>query len=704
MLCNFNNYGPYAEFVQTGKMIVDISTININNYHEHLNSILNIMRDGIETEFVQSTFITIDFGNGVIIELYIIDYFFNLIMWYLMIRTNEPIEPKHIFFETAITKNTIKNYIDDNFIDINRKKYTNIELNQIISDTLENYKYIDEFSMYLCNTINLEDTIDLMNKYPEFNDIIHLDLSKVPLEDVKNVGLEYTMKAIDYIKNSDHCLADSFRAGEGINPKQFKEFSINIGSKPDGKGGAFPSIINNNFLTGGVNDLLSYFIESSTGRTAQILTKMNVGSSGHFARLLGLNNMDTIIYPDSNYSCDSKNFEIIKLNDYKMLEMFENRYFRTSPNSMEYLMKPKMFKHLIGQTVYFRSPMTCASNSRGQGICYKCYGDLAHTNHDINIGKLAAEELSSKLTQILLSAKHLLESLVKKIEWTKGFFDIFEVEGNIIKLIEDNNYKGYKLLIDPNSIDLEDEDDEYTYNEFIEEFEVETPSGDVLKFHTINADNNKPDRIYIGIDLNEIIRKKGEPVDGKISINLNDLKDSDIFLMLIHNNELSRTLDKLKDIIDKNNVTKLMNRHELLQSMIETVIEGGLNVSAIHCEVILSNQLRHVDDILERPEWQYPNEPCSILTLNQALLNNPSVVITLSYQRLSKTLYNPLTFRKNKPSFMDLFFIEKPSEFLNSTEIVNAKKSDDLDQGLRPAIIFYPEEKMITETEDDKDV
>ncbi len=698
MLSNLNNYGPYAELVQTGKMIVDVSTININNYQTHLNSILNIMRDGIETDFVQSTFITVEFGNGVTVELSIMDYFFNIIMWYLMVRTNVPIEPKHIFFEEAITKNVIKDYIDDHFIDINRKKYSNIELNQIISDTLETYKYIDEFSMYLCNTINLEDTIDLMNKYPEFNDIIHADLSRIPLEDVKNIGMDYTNKAIAYIKNSDHCLADSFRAGEGINPKQFKEFSVNIGSKPDGKGGAFPSIINTNFLTGGVNDLLSYFIESSTGRTAQILTKMNVGSSGHFARLLGLNNMDTIIYPDSNYSCDTKNFEAIKMNDYKMLEMFENRYFRTSPNSMEYLMKPKVFKHLIGETLYFRSPMTCASNSRGHGVCYKCYGDLAHTNNDINIGKLAAEELSSKLTQILLSAKHLLESLVKKMSWTKGFFDIFEVEGNIIKLIEDNNYKGYKLLIDPNSIFLEDEYDNYEYNEYINEFEIETPSGEIFKFNTLDADN-----IYIGIDLNEIIRKKGEPADGKIVINLNDLKESDIFLMLIHNNELSRTLDKLKDIIDKNGVTKSMNRHQLLQAMIETVIEGGLKVNAIHCEVILSNQLRHVDDILEQPEWQYPNEPCNILTLNQALLNNPSVVITLSYQRLSKTLYNPLTFRKNKPSFMDLFFIEKPSEFLNSTEIVEAKKSDDLDQGLRSAIIFYPEEKNITETEDDKD-
>ncbi len=700
MLENFNNYGPYAELVQNGKMIVDVSTINIDNYNNHLKSILNILRDGIETEFVQSTFITVDFGNGNIADLTIIDYFFNLVMWYLMVRTMEPINPQHLFFDEAITKNTIKKYIDNHFIEINRKKFSNIELNQIISDTLETYKYIDDFSMYLCNTINLEDTIELMNKYPEFNDIIHADLSKVPLEDVKNVGMELTYKAVDYIKNSDHCLSNSFRAGEGINIKQYKEFSINIGSKPDGKGGVFPAIINSSFLTGGVNDLLSYFIESSTGRTAQILTKMNVGSSGHFARLLGLNNMDTIIHPDPNYICDTKNFQVVKITNHKMLEMFENRYFRLSPNGVEYIMKPRKFKHLVGETLYFRSPMTCASNSRNQGICYRCYGDLAHTNHDINIGKLSAEILSAILTQILLSAKHLLESLVKKIEWRnqRTFFDIFEIEGNIVKLIEDFNYKGYKLLIDPNNIFLEDEYDDYEYNEYITEFEVESSEGNILKFSTKDSDN-----IYIGVDLNEIIRKKGEPVDGKISINLIDLKDSAIFLLMIHNNELSRTLDKLKDIIDKNSITKSMNRHQLLQAMLETVIEGNLNVDAVHCEVILSNQIRHIDNVLERAEWQYPDEPCDILTLNQALMNNPSIVITLSYQRLTKTLYNPLTFRKNAPSFMDLFFIEKPSEFLNSTEIVQSKKKiDEEDDVLKPAIIFYPKETTEEELDCDE--
>jgi hypothetical protein len=434
VLENLKNYNMYAEFVKNPKeFTVDVSSINMQNWNDNFTGILNILRDGIETDFVQNTFLKLDFGNNKVIDLSITDYFFNLIMWYLIVRTGEQIKPRHLFFEEAITRKAIKNYIDKFFIEVNRKKLSNIELNNIIDDTLHQYAKVDIFYAYLANTINLEDTISLMKQNDEFNNIIHADLSNIPLEDVRDVGQNLTSRAIDIMKNSkhllgyDHCLADSWRAKEGINEKQYKEFAINIGSKPNGMGGVYPVIINKSFITGGVNDLMSYLIESSTGRIAQILSKNNVGDSGHFARLLGLNNTDTFLHEDPNYVCDTKNFQeqyITKDN----LKMFKDRYYRRIPNGMEYIIK-ETDTFLIGETILLRSPMTCASHTRGEGICYRCYGDLAYTNNDINIGKIAAEEISSKLTQILLSAKHLLETVIKKIEWTESFFDYFEIEG-----------------------------------------------------------------------------------------------------------------------------------------------------------------------------------------------------------------------------------------------------------------------------------
>lgn len=709
MLENYNNYGPYVNLIKNGTLIINVADININNWDNHFNSILNIFKDGIETEYVQGLFITVDFGNNDNVDLTIFDYFFNLIMWYLIIRTNGSIRPKHIFFEESITRKIIKNYIDEFFIDENRKNFSNIELNNIIDDALYHYSVIDQFSNYFANTINLEDTMNLMNKSKEFNDILHIDLSGVSIEDVKTVGMNYTNRAIDIMKNSkkllgyDHCLADSWRSEEGINPKQYKEFSVNIGSKPDGRGGVFPVIINKSFISGGVADILSNFIESSVGRIAQILAKMNVGTSGSFARLLGLNNMDSTLHKDPNYICDTKAYEEIFIKDDKFLHMLNNRYYRLDPKGMEFMLKEKKDKNLIGKKIYLRSPITCASYARGEGICYRCYGDLAYTTRDVNIGRIASEELSSKLTQILLSAKHLLETKIKKLKWSKNFFDIFEVEGNIIKLVPDVNFKDYKIIIDPDNINLENEEDykkndyddedggsDSMYNEYITDFIIETSDKELITINTADYD-----KLYIGSDLNNIIRKKGEPVDGKISINLNDLKDVSIFYLIIHNNELSKTLGKLKEMLDKNSVTKSMDRHQLLQSIIEIVLEGGLDVSSIHCEIILSNQIRSVDEILEKPKWEYPNEPYEILTLNQALTNNPSVVISLSYQRLSKALYNPLTFRKNAPSFMDLFFMEKPQSYLNSKDIKPAVKETDKEQNLISPAYFVDKSKEV---------
>ena len=95
--------------------------------------------------------------------------------------------------------------------------------------------------------------------------------------------------------------------------------------------------------------------------------------------------------------------------------MYDMRFYRFNEKGIEYLLDAEKDQHLIGQTLLFRSPQTCASAARGNGICYRCYGNLAYANRNINIGQIAAEQLSSIYTQTLLSAKHLLESAIIKM-------------------------------------------------------------------------------------------------------------------------------------------------------------------------------------------------------------------------------------------------------------------------------------------------
>ena len=712
MLDHYEMYGPFEQFAKTGVCDIDVSDITIATWDSYYEGLLNMFKDGIESDTIHNGYATIRFiDQNEECQLYMVDIFFNLVMWYLIIFSGGKIEPKHIYFPENITGDSIKKYIDNFFIRVNRKSMENIQINNLIDDCLTKLSVVDQFSMYFANTINLEDSIDLMKANPAFYDTIHADLSGVPIEDVKSAGMDITNNAIDMMKNAkpfigrDHCLADSWRAGEGVNPRQYKEFSINIGSKPNGQGGVFPSIINKSFITGGVNDPLSLFIDSSTGRTAQLYSKVNVGDSGAFARILGLNNTDTFINHDNPiiYDCHSPNYQIITIKNKKFLSMYKDRYYRFDPMGEEFVISEDD-EFLIGKTIYLRSPMTCLSRAKGRGVCYRCYGDLAYTNHDINIGKIAAEILTSQLTQRLLSAKHLLETIIKKMKWVAEFNTYFEIDGNIIELAPDLNLKGYNLLIDAESICMENEDDfqktEYDddsfsgedmehYNEYITEFFIETPAGEIITISTEDSD-----KLYITNELNDVLRRKAEPVDGKFCIPMQNLTDIPIFLIIIHNNELSKAMEAIMDIINKNSVTKSKDRHQLLQAFIESIIDGNIKIAGIHCEIILANQLRDIDNILDEPDWSVPDAPYQILTLNGALTNNPSVTVTMSYQRLSKTLYNPLTFRKNKPSFLDLFFMEKPQDFLYNTEhIIEGVKAEGEDREITNPFIHIDNEE-----------
>lgn len=690
-LIHIENYGPYADIINRRKVCINVSSITKETWQSHYDSVLNLFKDGIETECIQKGFVVVTFANGSSIELSLADYLLNLIMWNMLIRTNIPIMPMHIFFSNEIKKDTIKEYIDRFLIDTSRKNFTNKELNNIIDDTLYRIHDIDSFAMFLANTVNLEDNVFLMQRCNEFDACMHADLSGVPLEDVKSIGMEYANRAISIMKDAsqylgyDHCLADACRASEGINPKQFKEFTINIGTKPNGRGGIFEKPILSSFINGGVASPVDYFIESSTGRTAQIIKYQNVGSSGHFARILGLNNMDSSLYPDPNYDCYSSNFVEIFVRDKKTLKMIKNKYYRLHPRGMEKVIGSDD-THLIGKMIYLRSPITCASAARGQGICYKCYGDLAFTvfdagiNFGVNIGRIASETLSSSLTQKLLSAKHLLETFIEKITWTDKFNELFEIEGNLIHLNPEVDPKNFKMIIDPNLIELENEEDDdlssgddddngtAIYNEYICEFDV--AEGDTI--YRIASD--KGTKLYISNELNTIIRRKGEPIDGKIYIDFVELKSGNLFIIPIENNELSKTLDHLKDLLDKNSTIANFNIHQLLQALIDTVIEGGLNIASTHLEVIMSNQIRDADDILERAKWYEHNPRYEILSLNRSLTCNPSVTISMSYQKVSRLLYNPLTFKKKGSSFMDLFFMEKPQYAIRG---IDAPKDDN---------------------------
>lgn len=693
MQYNEQFYYPYKDLCETGYQVIYTKDLNAGNIDNHFYSIINILKDGIETDEVRKMMIHVEFQNNSSLDFTIFDYTINIMFWGLCTSVGHPIWDVHTVFFEDITKRYIKEYIDNIFVDKYRKSMPFMLLNQTIDNVIGKFRDLRPFQMYLANTLNIEDFIDLMKKYPEFNDTMHFSVDGIPIEDVKEMGMEATNRQIAYIKNSDHCLRDSFRTGEAISPKQYKEVGVNIGSKPDGQGSVYPHPIAHSFMNGGLQTPEELAIESSVGRVAQILQKTNVGESGAFARALEINNQDTMLHLDPDYVCDTVNFEEIVLENDTMINMFDMRYYRENQNGVDKLLSSKTCdrKSLIGKKLYFRSPMTCASAARGHGICYKCYGDLAFVNKDINVGQIAAEGLSSIYTQILLSAKHLLESLVVKMEWSEGFYDYLQITFNSIALKENTVFRGCKLIINED-IQVEEELDDVDYNNYITGFLIKKPDGKTIKICTSNADNLYFDKdFYNYLMQNYPDNTRGAEEVYYAEIDMTELIDfPSLFIVEIKNNELSATMNKIEKLIDNKSVIAQYDRNSILREFITTNIQGNIKLNAVHFEILLMNQMRAGDDELEKPDWTLPNASYQMLTLSRSLSNNQSICVRLQSNKVSKTLNNPQNRRLCKPAMSDIYFMEQPQVVLDPEYISDEDKpaSDILESEVTEPFTF----------------
>ena len=139
-----------------------------------------------------------------------------------------------------------------------------------------------------------------------------------------------------------------------------------------------------------------------------------------------------------------------------------------------------------------------------------------------------------------------------------------------------------------------------------------------------------------------------------------------------------------------------MDIHQLLQALLATAIEGGLKLASTHIEVIISNQIRDAYDILKKPKWFELNPEYEILSLNRALTCNPSITVSMSYQKISKLLYNPLTFKKNGTSFMDLFFMEKPQYAIHGLDLDQEEKFVPKPGELFEPMIYFEDPDKVT--------
>lgn len=715
---NMANYGPYSCIAQNYEMSINSWDINDTNIDEQIDCIFNILLDGIDLEEIQSAMVHVNFPDKKdrVFHYVLPDYLLQLIFWKLPVSINEPLTTETIFWSRSTTTGYISSYVNNIFIKkyINRIKRDNIQMNTellmnmniCINETFEEFKKFIAYQQYLNVTLCLEDTLDFMNKYPEFNDAMHVKLADAPLADIYKLGMDATKTQIDYITRpgSNHCLRMFFISRECLNDKQFKEVSAHIGLKPNGEGGLIPASIDGSFLNGALNNPEAYAVDASASRVAQMLSHENVGKSGDFARILELNSMDTKLYPDSRYKCDTKHTITRYIKDQATLNIYDGRYYRfkkiidDGKFEMDHIIDAEKDTWLIGRTIELFSPMTCASRSRGEGVCYRCYGDLAYTNFNINIGVIATEIVSSKYTQTQLSAKHLLEAHVRELLWNNVIENVLKINSNTITCYDDEEhlqrYANSKLVINTADFDYEDENDDLEYNSFITSFRI-IENGVTTEYH-IDGD----ECIYLSNEMDDIMASKLKAIrshgvqddeDVDIVIPMSELVDLDqLFLFHIGNDELSRFVTAAKRLLNKGSETGSLSKDEILEHFCAINLSGGFGTSSIHYEIILANQMRDADDELEYPDWTEENTRYQILTLDKSLRHNPSVTTSLQYQKIAQQIWKPITYIKSKSSMNDLYFMVQPQKYIHVdglvTDSVNIRS--DVDENMKECVTF----------------
>ncbi len=716
MNSEFYDYGVFTQLLTGVPVIIKTSDITLATIDDYQKDLKDIFLDYIENENIQNSKITFIFDNDMQVRLPLAYSLINIIAWGFVIKTNQTIKPYHVFFrKEGITNSYIKEYIDKyviipvrDQISINNDKMLIHNLNRVIYESLRNLKFVDKFAWYFNNSINLEDFILMYNNCPGFKEIMDRHnnnyYSQFPPEQMNAEALNDMNKLIDYIVDAkkyigrDHCLSDAFRAKVGVKPKQAREMYVNIGVKPNGEGGIFPYVANTSYISGGANNVAFHILESLIARIAQNLSKKNTSRSGHFSRILILNCSATKKYTipytnkiDPSYDCGTRNFIEYYVSDKTALKKIADRYYRIDPFGIEHRISNiynvlRDNSDLIGKKIYLRSPIKCRSAALGLGICRKCMGELYNIIPANNIGMYSVTNLTERLTQMMLSAKHLLEAKIDSTTFDTSVLSEDEIskyividEGTIYINPDFEDAKDWSIKIRNGDIQeeiiaaLDDSDDDESSGDdysiedtlnYINIFYIKS-NNDEIAIKTTNYDN-----LYLSSWLMEYINIKNlMDDDDDIIIPMTALLEdnSPLFDVGIHNDDMSERLESVIKVIDLKANTDSYTAETFLETLSDKLNNIGLDfIMSVHLEIIIMNQIRSSEDIIEIPDWSIPNNNnYQILTMRKAVMTHPSISIALQSENIARMLVSPLSFRKYKASAYDLMYMIQPQKFLS---------------------------------------
>jgi len=390
-----------------------------------------------------------------------------------------------------------------------------------------------------------------------------------------------------------------------------------------------------------------------------VMNKKVMGRAGYFGKIV-LMLARTLSMSTSVSDCGTKHLVEYEIKSKHHLKKLNGKYFKVSLDDDDLqLLQAKERKDLIGKKIYVRSAVTCAL---GDCVCPKCVGSTASTNYDIADGLSAfeSEEVTKVVNQSILSTKHLLTTNSEVIEFNQEFHDYFTILGGEINpVINDNervdNIEDFAIYINPDDVvKMEEQDYDSLYNTCIGNgrFYIRNIAKKNSKDILIQAEGEK--EIFLTETALELMKR------GKGLIYFKDLDDDiKLFEMVIMNQELTKPLYQLMDLLNKQRADEIDETIDTVsQKFLDLLIESKIDANVIAAELITNRLIRSAVNQYDRPDFlQTELEPYNIYTVSKALEKNKSPLIGISFQNIKRQfLSDELYEERHGTSFIDPFY------------------------------------------------
>lgn len=488
-------------------------------------------------------------------------------------------------------------------------------------------------------TVNLSDIVKYSEENPEFSDLLSFNIpSGLELNEIEQIVTEKVNKCIEALKDADTVYKPLILGG-AVNARQLGQTLVNIGLKPDIEGQVIPEPVNTSFLRG-MRSRKDFMTCAIGARKALVISHNNVRSSGYLARKLLL--LCSEVKLSDEERCNTKWPIPIEMTDRKTYNRFIGRYALIkmyNPTIGNYEEKEvlieddeEQYKSMYGTKVPIYSPMTCACKD---GVCRRCYGELSKVNDGMHIGVIAVLLLTEKLTQMLLSSKHLLMAKTEKVEWSEDFLEGFSVVQNTV-LPKPNSTK---IKIDVHDVNEDDDGDKYT-NVFY------------VKHGTKFVKITTPKKMFFYDELSKEVDIASQEVVQSVN------PENPIFFIKTKNIELGSTLNAIIELLQKPAHHGLDNDYiAIVNEFIKNLNESSLALMAVHSEIILSTLIKDASTGV-RPDFSSDESPNIVADyVSNAIMNAEALSTSLSFEQIKKQLYNVSTYNKTKEGVFDPLFV-----------------------------------------------